>query len=162
MGNKFRMTPAGHASLLRKLKRLKEVDRPANARAIEVARDHGEENPDYVAAKEEKAAIEASIRDCDERLALAVVIDPAGLSGNRVQFGATVTIEDLESGDSQTYTIVGEHEANIKRRRISQASPTARQLLDKRVDDEVSIVTPRGRQECKIVNIEWLPVDDED
>ena len=97
------------------LKRLKDVDRPANSRAIEIARGHGDlsENADYSAAKEEQGLIEAKIRELEAKIAMAEVIDPTKLSGTRVKFGATVTIEDTESGESTTYTIVGEHEADI-------------------------------------------------
>src|SRR5262247_2226308 len=109
MSDKFPMTPTGHAWMKRQLKKLKEVDRPANARAIEIARGHGDlsENADYSAAKEEQGMIEARIRELEAKLALAEVIDPTKLSGTRVKFGATVTIEDVDSGDTQTYTIVG-------------------------------------------------------
>src|SRR5690349_23145484 len=104
MADKFPMTPGGLSTLRKQLKKLKEVDRPNNARAIEVARGHGDlsENADYSAAKEEQGMIEAKIRDYEAKLSLAEVIDPTRLSGDRVQFGATVTIEDSESGESST------------------------------------------------------------
>ena len=86
MADKYPMTPAGHDWIRRQLKRLKDVDRPANARAIEIARGHGDlsENADYSAAKEEQGMIEARIRDYDARLSLAEVIDPLTLSGDRI------------------------------------------------------------------------------
>ena len=116
MSEKFPMTPAGHAWMKARLKRLKDVERPAVAKAIEVARGHGDlsENADYDAAKEEQGMIEAKIREYESKLALSEVIDPTELSGDRVQFGATVTIEDADSGDEKRYTIVGEHEGDIK------------------------------------------------
>src|SRR5919107_2902308 len=136
------MTPAGYTSMKAHLKRLKDVERPRNSRAIEIARGHGDlsENADYSAAKEEQGLIEAKIRELEAKTAMAEVIDPTKLSGSRVKFGATVTIEDSESGDSQTYTIVGEHEADIKKRRISLVAPVARALLGKRVGEEVTVV----------------------
>lgn len=157
MSDKFPMTPAGFAWMRKQLKKLKEVDRPANAKAIEIARGHGDlsENADYSAAKEEQGMIEAKIRDYDSKLALAEVIDPTRLSGDRVQFGATVKIEDSESGEASTYTIVGEHEADIKKRRISLLAPVARQLLGKRVGDEVHIQTPKGKREVTIASVEY-------
>ena len=160
MADRYPMTPAGHAWMRRALKKLKEVDRPANARAIEVARGHGDlsENADYSAAKEEQGMIEAKIRDFDAKLSLAEVIDPTTLSGDRVQFGATVTIEDGASGERSTYTIVGEHEADIKKRRISLVAPVARQLLGKSVGDEVVVVTPKGKREYEVVSVEWMAV----
>lgn len=160
MADKYPMTPAGHDWIKRQLKRLKEVDRPANAKAIEIARGHGDlsENADYSAAKEEQGMIEARIRDYDARLALAEIIDPTKLSGNRVQFGATVTIADTDSSERQKYTIVGEHEADIKKRRISLVAPVARQLLGKSVGDEVVVVTPKGKREYEVVKVEWVAV----
>src|SRR3979409_2210126 len=102
------------------LYRLKNVDRIANSRAIEIARGHGDlsENADYSAAKEEQGLIEAKIRELAAKPGTAEGIDPTKLSGSRVKFGATVTIEDTESGEKHVYTIVGEHEADIKKGRI--------------------------------------------
>lgn len=157
MSDKFPMTPAGFVWMKKALKKLKEVDRPANAKAIEIARGHGDlsENADYSAAKEEQGMIEAKVRDYESKLALAEVIDPTRLSGDRVQFGATVTIEDSESGEMSTYTIVGEHEADIKKRRISLVAPVARALLGKRVGDDVTVQTPKGKREVVISSVEF-------
>jgi transcription elongation factor GreA len=154
------MTPAGRDWMRKQLKKLKEVDRPANSRAIEIARGHGDlsENADYSAAKEEQGMIEAKIRDYEAKLGLAEVIDPTTLSGDRVQFGATVTIEDSDSGETSTYTIVGEHEADIKKRRISLVAPVARALLGKRVGDDVTVQTPKGKREVVVSSVEWLAV----
>ena len=104
MADKFPMTPAGNAWMKRQLKKLKDQDRPNNARAIEIARGHGDlkENADYSAAKEEQGMIEARIREYEAKLAMAEVIDPTKLSGDRVRFGATVTIEDTENGERMT------------------------------------------------------------
>ncbi len=160
MSDKYPMTPAGQAWMRRQLKKLKEVDRPAVSKAIEIARGHGDlsENADYSAAKEEQGMIEARIREYEAKLSLAEVIDPTKLSGDRVQFGATVTIEDSESGETSTYTIVGEHEADIKKRRISLVAPVARALLGKRVGDDVTVTTPKGKREVVIAEVEWLEV----
>ena len=157
---KYPMTPAGRDWMRKQLRKLKEIDRPANSKAIEIARGHGDlsENADYSAAKEEQGMIEAKIRDFDARLGLAEVIDPTSLSGDRVQFGATVTIEDSESSEETVYTIVGEHEADIKKRRISLIAPVARGLLGKRVGEEVVLTTPKGKREVTITKVEWLPV----
>ena len=160
MADKYPMTPAGQAWMKKQLKYLKEVARPNNAKAIEIARGHGDlsENADYSAAKEEQGMIEAKIREYEAKLALAEVIDPATLSGDRVQFGATVTIEDGDSGERSKYTIVGEHEADIKKRRISLVAPVARGLLGKRVGDDVTITTPKGKREFTIASVEWVEV----
>ena len=160
MADKYPMTPAGQAWMKKQLKYLKEVARPNNAKAIEIARGHGDlsENADYSAAKEEQGIIEAKIRDFEMKLGLAEVIDPTTLSGDRVQFGATVTIEDSETGEETVYTIVGEHEADIKKRRISLVAPVARGLLGKRVGDDVTITTPKGKREFTIASVEWVEV----
>lgn len=161
MADKFPMTPVGHGWMKTQLKKLKEIDRPANSKAIEIARGHGDlsENADYSAAKEEQGMIEARIREYEAKLALAEVIDPTDLGGEMVRFGATVTIEDSETGDESTYTIVGEHEADIKQRRISIGAPVARALIGKSVGDEVQVKTPKGMREFEIVSVEWLPAD---
>lgn len=160
MADKYPMTPAGQAWMKKQLKHLKEVARPNNAKAIEIARGHGDlsENADYSAAKEEQGMIEAKIREYDAKLALAEVIDPSKLSGDRVQFGATVTIEDSDTGEASVYTIVGEHEADIKKRRISLIAPVARGLLGKRVGEDVTITTPKGKREFTISSVEWNEV----
>ena len=160
MSEKYPMTPKGHEKLKAQLKQLVEVDRPANARAIEVARGHGDlsENADYSAAKEEQGMIEARIREYSTKLALAEVIDPTSLSGERVKFGATVTISD-EDGEEKTYTIVGDDEADLKLGRISISSPVARALIGRSVGDEVVVQSPKGRREVEVVDVQWLPVE---
>lgn len=160
MADKFPMTPAGQAWMKKQLTKLKNVDRPANARAIEVARGHGDlsENADYSAAKEEQGMIEAKIREFEAKLALSEVIDPTKMSGEKVMFGATVTIEDTENGDKQRYTIVGEHEANIKKGKISIGAPVARALIGKSIGDTVTVQTPKGKREVEVVDVEWIDV----
>ena len=160
MSEKFPMTPLGNERLKSQLKQLMEVDRPANARAIEVARGHGDlsENADYSAAKEEQAMIEARIQQLNAKIALADVIDPTTLSGERVMFGATVTIED-EDGEEKTYTIVGDDEADLKLGRISVSSPVARGLIGRSVGDTAILQTPKGRKEVEVVDVKWLAVE---
>jgi len=160
MADKFPMTPLGNERMKAQLKQLIEVDRPANARAIEVARGHGDlsENADYSAAKEEQGMIEARIQQLNAKIALAEVIDPTTLSGERVMFGATVTIED-EDGEEKTYTIVGDDEADLKLGRISISSPVARGLIGRSVGDTAILQTPKGRREVEIVDVKWLAVE---
>lgn len=160
MSDKFPMTPSGHATMRAQLKKLKEVDRPANSRAIEIARGHGDlsENADYSAAKEEQGLIEARIRELDAKLSHAEVIDPTKLSGTRVRFGATVAIEDTESSEKHTYAIVGEHEADIKRGRISIAAPVARAMIGKEVGDTFVVQSPKGKREYEVVEVQWLEI----
>src|SRR5215212_4291071 len=159
MSEKFPMTPAGYAAMKVHLKRLKDHDRPANSRAIEIARGHGDlsENADYSAAKEEQGLIEAKIRELEAKIAMAEVIDPTKLSGFLDNSGATVTIEETETGEAQRYTIVGEHEADIKKGRISIGAPVARALIGKEVGDTVAL--PGGKKrEVEVTKVEWVEV----
>ncbi len=160
MAEKFPMTPLGNDRMKAQLKQLMDVDRPANARAIEIARGHGDlsENADYSAAKEEQGMIEARIQQLNAKIALAEVIDPTTLSGDKVMFGATVTIED-EDGEEKTYTIVGDDEADLKLGRISISSPVARGLIGRSVGDTAILQTPKGRKEVEVVDVKWLAVE---
>jgi transcription elongation factor GreA len=160
MSDKFPMTPSGYATMKAHLHRLKTTDRLANSRAIEIARGHGDlsENADYSAAKEEQGLIEAKIRELEAKTAMAEVIDPTKLSGTRVKFGATVTIEDTESGETTRYTIVGEHEAEIKKGRISIGAPLARAMIGKEVGETVTMQNTKGKREYEVTSVEWLEV----
>jgi transcription elongation factor GreA len=161
MAEKIPMTPAGQRMLKEELKRIKEVERPANVKAIEEARGHGDlsENADYSAAKEKQSFIEGRIRDIEARLAFADVIDPGRLSGDKVVFGATVTVEDTESGERTTYSIVGEHEADIKSGLISVTAPVGRAMIGREVGDTVRVKTPKGMREIEIVEVKFQPRD---
>ena len=143
------------------LKKLKDVDRPAVSKAIEVARGHGDlsENADYDAAKDEQGMIEARIREYSGKLSLSEVIDPTTLSGDKVMFGATVTFEDCDSGEEKQYTIVGEHESDLKKGRIAFNAPIARAMIGKSIGDTAQIRAPKGNREVEIINVEWLAVE---
>jgi len=151
------MTPGGHASLQKTLKNLIEVQRPAAVKAIEVARAHGDlsENSEYDDAKERQGLIEARIRDYEAKLGLAQVIDPSTLSGDKVMFGAHVTMEDVENGEELTYQLVGGEESDLKLGRVSIESPIGRALLSHVVDDEVVFNVPRGRRTVVITEVEY-------
>ncbi|MBI4509972.1 MAG: transcription elongation factor GreA [Deltaproteobacteria bacterium] len=157
MPDKVPMTPRGQQRLKEELKRLKEIERPAVIKAIEEARGHGDlsENAEYDAAKERQSFIEGRIRDIESKLALANVIDPAKLTGDKVVFGATVTISDSESGEEQTYMIVGEDEADIKNGRISITAPVARALIGREVGDLVKVKTPKGIREMEVARVRF-------
>jgi transcription elongation factor GreA len=157
MAEKIPMTPTGHRALKEELKRIKEVDRPANVKAIEEARGHGDlsENADYSAAKEKQSFIEGRIRDLEAKLAFADVIDPAKLSGDKVVFGATVTVEDTDTSEQQTYRIVGEDEADIKSGRISITAPVSRAMIGREVGDTVKVRTPKGMRELEIISVKF-------
>jgi transcription elongation factor GreA len=152
------MTVNGQAKLREELKRLKEVERPNVIRAIEEARGHGDlsENAEYHAAKERQSFIEGRIREVEMKLAAAHVIDPATLSGDRVVFGATVTLAD-ENGTEVTYTIVGQDEADLREGTISINSPIARALIGKQVGDEAEVRAPGGSREYEVVDIRFGP-----
>ncbi len=157
MADTFPMTPRGNQRMKDELRRLKEVERPAVVKAIEEARAHGDlsENAEYSAAKERQSFIEGRIRDLETKLAFANVIDPARLSGDKVVFGATVTVLDTESGEEQTYTIVGEDEADIKAGRISITAPVARALIGRAVGDAVKVRTPKGMREIEVAKVRF-------
>jgi transcription elongation factor GreA len=151
------MTPRGYKLLQEELKRLTSVERPKIVKEIEAARAHGDisENAEFHAAKEHQAHIEARIRLVNDRLGRAQVIDPSGQDGQRIRFGATVDLEDLESGDRETWQIVGEDEADAKEGRISVTSPIARALLGKEPDNTVRIVVPRGTREVLVLDVRY-------
>lgn len=151
------MTVAGHAALKEELRRLKSEERPAIVRAIEEARAHGDlsENAEYAAAKERQGFIETRIREVEAKLARAQVIDVSKLSGERVVFGATVTILLIEKDEEQTWTIVGEDEASPEQGRIGISSPIARALIGKEPGDEVQIRAPGGIREAEVLKVEF-------
>lgn len=149
------MTPEGYAKLDAELKRLKGPERIEVAREIEVARAHGDlkENAEYHAAKDKQGHIESRIRLVEDRLARAQVIDPAGQTPDQVRFGLTIDLEDSDSGETVSYTLLGEEEADAAEGRISVSSPVARALLGKSVGDFVTVKVPRGTREFEILEI---------
>ena len=142
------LTIAGAEKLKAELRRLKTVDRPAAIVAIAEARSHGDlsENAEYDAAKERQGFLEVRIRDIETMLAQAQIVDPAQIDADgRVVFGATVDLEDHESGDRVCYQIVGDDEADIKAGKISVNSPIARALIGKHAGDTAEVQAPGGR-----------------
>ncbi len=152
------MTPDGHAALKDELTRLK-AERPKISAEIGTAREHGDlrENAEYHAAKEKQGIQEARILDIEDKLARAEVIDPASLSGDRVKFGAFVTLEDIENGKIVTYRIVGPDEADLAKGSISVTSPVARALINREAGDEVKVVAPGGTRAYEIMEVRWVP-----
>jgi transcription elongation factor GreA len=155
--DKIPMTRRGHEALDEELKALKTLERPAVIRAIAEAREHGDlsENAEYHAAREKQSFIEGRIKELEGVLALAEVIDPARLSG-AVKFGATVTLEDEESGETKTYQIVGEPEADLEKGRLNVRSPLARALIGKDEGDSVEVATPGGRRGYEILSVRYV------
>jgi transcription elongation factor GreA len=153
----YPMTLEGKKKLEAELKKLREVDRPANIKAIEEALEHGDlkENAEYKAAKEQQSIIAGRIEYLEDKIARANVIDISKLSGDKVVFGAKVTLENPETGEETTYRIVGEDEADINAKTISISSPIARGLIGKELGDEVKIKTPSGIKEFEITDVEF-------
>lgn len=154
--DKVPMTPAGHAALKAELAELK-AERPKISQEIGTAAAHGDlkENAEYHAAREKQGMNEARIAYIEDQLARAEVIDPKGMSGDRVRFGATVELEDLDSGKTVTYQIVGSEEADIAKGRISITSPVAKALINREVGDEVKVTTPGGVRNYEISAVKW-------
>ena len=152
------MTSKGYQFLVDELKRLKTVERPRNIREIEEARGHGDlsENAEFHAAKERQSLLDVQIREIEDRLARAQVIEVAKLSGDKVVFGATVTLADGGSGDKVVYQIVGDHEAEPNNGKISISSPVARALIGKSEGDEVQVRTPTGVRSFDILSVEYI------
>jgi transcription elongation factor GreA len=152
------MTSKGYQFLVEELKRLKSVERPKNMREIEEARGHGDlsENAEFHAAKERQSLLDVQIRETEDKLARAQVIEVAKLSGDKVVFGATVGLTDGDTGDKVIYQIVGDHEAEPKNGKISISSPVARALIGKSEGDEVQVRTPTGVRSFEILSVEYI------
>jgi len=152
------LTVRGAERLKAELQRLKTVERPAVINAIAEARAQGDlsENAEYDAARERQGFVEGRIAELEGALSNAQVIDPSELDADgRAVFGATVAIEDLESGDRLTYQIVGDVEADIRANRISVSSPVARALIGKREGDVAEVNAPSGLREYEILGVSY-------
>ncbi|WP_201274339.1 transcription elongation factor GreA [Helicobacter japonicus] len=149
------MTNYGYEKIVAELKNLKEVERPRIVVEIDVARSHGDlkENAEYHAAREKQAFIEARINELGLMLANAQIINPATLSHDKVSFGSSVKIVNLDTDKEFIYTLVGSMESNPSKGLISVSSPIAKALMGKAVGDEVSIVLPNGENEFEILEI---------
>ncbi len=147
MDKRIPITVAGAEKLRRELDELKRVKRPAVVQAIAEAREKGDlsENAEYDAAKEMQGHIEGRIAELEGKIPMLQIIDPKTLqAGERIVFGATVELEDEDSGNTKSYQIVGDDEADIKENRISISSPLARSLIGKFEGDEVTCPAPKG------------------
>lgn len=152
------MTGEGYTALNEELKNLKTVERPAIIAAIAEAREHGDlsENAEYHAAKEKQSFIEGRVAELEDKLARADVIDTSKLNGDRVKFGATVTVLDEETEVESRYKIVGEDEADVAEGKISITSPIARALIGKELEDVVEVAAPGGAKSFEILKVEFL------
>ncbi|RJO66113.1 MAG: transcription elongation factor GreA [Myxococcales bacterium] len=160
MTSRIPMTPTGKQKLREELDRLKSVERPRIIGEIERARAHGDlsENAEYQYAKEEQGMIEARLRELEDKLGRAEVIDPSKLSGERVMFGAKVRIFDIETEVEERLTIVGPEEADLSIGYVSFDSAVARALIGRNEGDEVRIKTPKGIRRVEIVEVEYGPL----
>jgi transcription elongation factor GreA len=153
------MTPRGYEIVVAELKRHKEVLRPENVRAIEEARAHGDisENAEFDAAKERQAQLEGRIIELEHRVAAAEIIDIKTIpASERVIFGTTVQLLDVDTEEELSYQIVSEEEADARAGRITPTSPIGRALLGRHEGDEVRVVTPRGVREFEILEVQYI------
>ena len=151
------MTERGYTMLQEELKTLKTVERPAVIRAIEEARGHGDlsENAEYEAARERQSFIEGRLAEIEDKISRAEVIDVKKLKGKEIKFGATVTLEDEDTGEESTYQIVGVDEADIANGLLSVSAPLGRALINKTVGDSVEVTTPRGTKAYEIMKVRY-------
>ncbi|GBD96128.1 MAG TPA: transcription elongation factor GreA [Nitrospirae bacterium] len=155
--NKMPITPQGYQKLKEELDKLLKVERPQNIKAIAEARAHGDlsENAEYHAAKERQSFIAGRIQELQSRLAQSQVIDPASISQDKIAFGATVKLLDVDSDEEKKYMLVGPDESDIKQGRISIQSPIARSLIGKEEGDVVIVQAPAKTIEYEILEIRF-------
>ena len=157
--NKTPLTVAGAEKLRTELHRLKTVERPSVIAAVAEARSHGDlsENAEYEAAKDRQGFIEGRIMEVESKLANGQIIDPKLLDADgRCVFGATVELEDMDSGQVVTYQIVGDDEADIKDNKISISSPIARALIGKYAGDVAEVQAPGGVREYEVIDVRYI------
>lgn len=157
--NRIPMTPEGFNKIKEELRQLKTIERAKNIQDIEEARAHGDlsENAEYSAAKEKQAIIAAQIVDLEDKIGRAEIIDPKTVKiAEKVVFGATVTLYDLDAEAELVYQIVGDVETSIKDNKIGISSPLAKGLLGRRIGDEFKINTPKGAREFEVVKVEYI------
>jgi transcription elongation factor GreA len=157
--NQIPITIRGAEMLKQELQHLRAVERPNVIQAIAEARAQGDlsENAEYDAAKEKQSFIEGRIAEIEAKLSNAMVIDPASLNADgRCVFGATVEVEDLDSGDVHVYQIVGDDEADIKQGKISVSSPIARGLIGRTAGDVAEVMAPSGIRSYEILDVKYI------
>jgi transcription elongation factor GreA len=156
--NKIPMTASGYEDIQTELKKLINVDRPNIIAAIAEARSHGDlsENAEYQYAKESQSLIEGKIADLENAIGRAEIIDVKSIASEDIKFGATIEIEDDDSGELYLYQIVGDYESDIKNKKLSVSSPLARGLINKTIDDVVEINSPKGQKSYTIKSIKYI------
>ena len=156
--NKIPMTASGYDDIQNELKKLINVDRPNIIAAIAEARSHGDlsENAEYQYAKESQSLIEGKIADLENAIGRAEIIDVKSIASEDIKFGATIEIEDDDSGELYLYQIVGDYESDIKNKKLSVSSPLARGLINKTIYDVVEINSPKGQKTYTIKSIKYI------
>jgi transcription elongation factor GreA len=154
---KIAITARGYARMESELKQLKAVERPAVIQAIAEARAHGDisENAEYHAAKEKQSFIEGRIKELEDKVSRADVIDISRVAGDTVKFGATVKLADEDSEEEATYQLVSEYEADLKAGQISITAPIARALIGRKKGDSVEVNTPKGQRSYEILEVSY-------
>ena len=155
---RYPATPLGLSILRERLRTIREVERPQNVRDIEEALAHGDlsENAEYHAAKERQGLLDGEKRRLEDKIGRADVIDPSKLSGDKVVFGATVDLVNIDSDEEVTYQIVGTDEAHIKDRKISYASPLGKALIGREEGDEVVFHAPGGTRTYEVLEVRFV------
>ncbi len=151
------MTNRGREQLQEELRQLKTVERPAIITAIAEAREHGDlsENAEYHAAKDKQAFIEGRVREIEDKISRAQVIDIKQLTGDNIKFGATVHLADEETDEESTFQIVGVDESDVTEGLLSVTSPLARALIGKSEGDSVDVLTPSGGKSYEVVSVRY-------
>lgn len=152
------MTRAGYEKMKKDLDHLKAVVRPQIINEIEEARAHGDlsENAEYHAAREKMSYVKGMIEEYDSRISMAEIIDVSALKGQtKIMFGAQVTLMEIETEKKISYQIVGEHESEIEKGKISIKSPIGKALIGKKLNDEVAVKTPGGVKEFEVIHVEY-------
>ena len=151
------MTGNGFSQLADELKQLKTVERPAIIRAIAEARAHGDlsENAEYHAAKERQGFIEGRVKNLEDKISRAQVVDFSQFSGDQIKFGATVELADEETDEETTFQLVGAEESDVDSGLLSITSPLARALIGKSTGDSIDVVTPRGGKSYEIISVAY-------
>lgn len=155
--NRLPITREGYDRLRAELQRLEQKERPKVIQAISEAREHGDisENAEYEAAKEKQAMLEGKINDLHHKLSQCEIVEVAQGSADRVTFGSTVELEDLDTGEEVQYRLVGPYEADVAQGTISVTSPIGRALIGKETGDDVKVQTPGGVKNLEILNIHY-------
>lgn len=159
--NKVPMTLGGLKKMEAELNHLKTVERPAITEAIAVAREHGDlsENAEYSSAKEKQSFIEGRILELESKVSSAQVIDPTKLTGDRIVFGATVKVVDVDTDKEATYSLVGQDEADLEKGLISVTSPLGRALIGKRPGDEAAFSAPGGQRVYEVLDVVFKHIE---